>query len=336
MDVSLETSGRVTFEPAQQGNLREAVTAPCEVKPDPDAAGEVSTTVLARIVRWHVTQGSIVRAGDPVVTLDAREVAEQRASLARARIDEAEWLARVEEETRLLPQGATSGRSVREARAALARARSAIETARRVLSSAQADGTGPAGTFVLRAPVGGTIVRREGIVGGIVQPGTTLASVVDMTRARLAAHLPEDAVDVSEGAPALVTLRGSHGVLRARLVWRSPTLDPATRTRLVFLAPERTDALTLEQTGIARIERQRGPVTVLVPEAAIHREGMQTVAFVRIAPGRYAVRRVTVGSEWAGVMEILSGLRAGEPVVVQGAFLVASEWLRVRGQGEGS
>lgn len=335
LPAEFEADGRVGIEPARIGSVEEGVGAPCEVVPAPEGIAAVATTVSARIVRWHVTAGQGVRAQQAIVTLDSREVAEQRASAARARIDADEIAARVAEEERLLPQGATSGRAAREARAALERARASLDAARRVLASAQAPEGGAAGLFTLRAPIAGTVVVREGLEGAVASAGATLVSIVDMARVRIAAHLPEEASDVPEGARATLTLRGRPGILGARVVWRSPTLDRDARTRTVLLAPDEPQGLILEQTGSVLLDRDTSTRAVLVPASALHREGSRVFVFVRRAAGRYDARAVTLGRDEGSLVEVVSGLEAAEPVVVRGTFLVASEFIRSRAAAQG-
>lgn len=331
----LETSGRVAVEPARAWPVHESVEAPAEVVPSPGGVAEVSTTVLARIEAWHVAPGERVRAGAPLVTLDAPRVAELRTELARARVERSDLAARVNEEERMLPEGATSMRALREARTGLARAEQTIESTLRELAVARAPERGPAGIFTLRAPIAGTLTRREGAKGGVVQPGTLLATVVDMNDLRVAAHVPEGALDLPVGARALVTLQGAFGALPAHVERRAPDLLPDTRRRTLYLVPDAPAELLPRQTGTARIERPRAPAraAVAVPASAVYREGATMLVFVRKGPGRYEPRFVTLGQEGAGLVEVVAGLHAGELVVVRGLFLVASEYLRTRTAG---
>ena len=54
----------------------------------------------------------------------------------------------------------------------------------------------------------------------------------------------------------------------------------------------------------------------------------KSVAFVRVAPEEFELHEVTVGESAAGKVRVLSGLREGEEVVVEGAFTVKSVILR--------
>lgn len=331
LPVALERDGRVVTEPARRASVSDVVNSPCEVVPGVDGSAQVATTVLARIVSWHVAPGDTVRAGDAIVTLDAPAVAEERTAFARAEVDLRDLEHRVHEESEMLRQGATSARSARESQTSLSRAQAALAAARRALSVAQASERGAGGTFTLRAPIAGTVTAREGVRGSVIEPSTELVTLVDLRALRIAARLPEQSLDVPVGATASVSLRGHAGTLSARLTWREPVIARDTRTRLVHLSLEGdTQGISPGETGTARIERA-STEGVAVPASAVFREGDRARVFVREAEGRYAPREVVTGRESGGVVEIVSGLRAGESVVVRGTFLVAAEHARHSG-----
>jgi multidrug efflux pump subunit AcrA (membrane-fusion protein) len=65
-----------------------------------------------------------------------------------------------------------------------------------------------------------------------------------------------------------------------------------------------------------------------VPAEAIQEIGGKPAIFVETATGRFVRRDVTVGAERDGRVQVLSGVSAGERVVVAGAFLLKSELLK--------
>jgi cobalt-zinc-cadmium efflux system membrane fusion protein len=68
--------------------------------------------------------------------------------------------------------------------------------------------------------------------------------------------------------------------------------------------------------------------SVVVPRGAIQHVGEDTVVFVRTGEGVYEPRIVTVGHADAGLVQVRGGLRVGEPVVIEGAFLLKTELSR--------
>jgi multidrug efflux pump subunit AcrA (membrane-fusion protein) len=70
-----------------------------------------------------------------------------------------------------------------------------------------------------------------------------------------------------------------------------------------------------------------------VPESAILSANGESFVFVEMAPGTYQKHPIKVGAKSAGRVEVLAGLDAGEPVVVQGGFILKSELEKASGRG---
>jgi multidrug efflux pump subunit AcrA (membrane-fusion protein) len=64
---------------------------------------------------------------------------------------------------------------------------------------------------------------------------------------------------------------------------------------------------------------------VVIPDSAILDTGTRQIVYVETTPGRFAPRAVVVGTRSAGNASILTGVAAGEKVVIKGNFLVDSE-----------
>jgi cobalt-zinc-cadmium efflux system membrane fusion protein len=71
-----------------------------------------------------------------------------------------------------------------------------------------------------------------------------------------------------------------------------------------------------------------------VPVASLQRLDDHWVVFVPRGEAEFEVRRVGRGRDLGGEIELLSGAAAGEPVVVEGAFLLKAEAEKARGAGE--
>jgi cobalt-zinc-cadmium efflux system membrane fusion protein len=108
-------------------------------------------------------------------------------------------------------------------------------------------------------------------------------------------------------------------------------VDPAART-LVARVGLANDAglLRIGLFGTARVAKgsATGEARLVVPRSALIEIAGKTVVFVRHPDGDFELHDVVIGEASIGVVEIVSGLRESEDVVVEGAFTLKSAVLR--------
>jgi cobalt-zinc-cadmium efflux system membrane fusion protein len=112
-------------------------------------------------------------------------------------------------------------------------------------------------------------------------------------------------------------------------------VDPASRTIPVRLAViNEGDLLRPGMSASVWLPIGEGEALLTVPAAALQRLHDAWCVFVPgDEPGAFEVRRVARGRDLGGEVEILSGLEAGETVVVEGAFLLKAEGEKAEGEG---
>jgi RND family efflux transporter MFP subunit len=285
----------------------------------------VASRVLARIEDIRVRAGSAVAEGDPLVVLDARDLrarvgeAEEalRSSEARLELAQREH-ARAEE---LVRTGAAPERRLDEAISTLRSARADVAGRREALDQART-----AASFTqIESPVSGQVVDRLAEPGDIAVPGRPLLRIYDPTLLRVEAPVRESlAVGLQVGDPLRVDVPALGGPVEGRIDEIVPFAEPGARTLLVKVSLPRTDARLFAgmfaRVAIPAGERRR----LLVPEAAVERVGQLEFATVRTGDGGLERRLVTTGGEArGGTVEVLSGLRPGERVLVAGAVAEA-------------
>lgn len=275
----------------------------------------VAARVLARVSEVRVAMGSSVKAGEVLVVLDAHEFAAKREQArAAVAVAEAEAQHAAQEERRVRALFEQNAATQRDFDAAVARSRAAAAAwhrAREALDEAEV----ALGETFLRAPFDGIVASRLVDPGDLAVPGEPLVVVHDPSTLRFETSVGESCSGtLSVGGSLSVRLDQPRRELQGRIEEVSPQADPMTRSvRMKLALPELPD-VRHGAYGVARVPCGEH-VAMLVPTTAIQRRGQLEFVYVRTPEG-VRVRQVRSGKTFGDQVEILSGLRAGERVVV--------------------
>ena len=172
----------------------------------------------------------------------------------------------------------------------------------------------------IRAPFGGRVTERVVKPGQHVRPGDALFTVSDFDPLIARIYLPEkDVIGLQEGREVRITLKASDDTRFAgRIRQISPVVDPATGTVKVTVEAAARPAIVRPGAFVTiEIVREVHARAVLLPREAVIRELQDSYVFV--VRGDVAERReVSLGLEEGGRIEALSGVTAGEQVIVAG------------------
>lgn len=165
----------------------------------------------------------------------------------------------------------------------------------------------------ITAPISGIVTARFADPGSMATPGVPILVVADDSEYRLEATVPEKLANALHvGMSTEVRLDSLQALWPARVVQMVPAADPASHTIQVKARLPRDQRV---QSGLfGRLVFATGQREALVvPEAAIWREGSLTGVFV-VQDGHARLRMVQLGASRDGTVEINSGLDAGETV----------------------
>lgn len=315
----------------------ESASVPGEVRVPESSYAEVGSPVPARATRVVVTAGQEVKRGALLAELQSLElgrtrgeyaVAEARVELARKVLERKRGLA----EERIVP-----AREVQEAEAELRAAEAGLASARAGLDAMGAPATEVGGaTLEIRSPLSGTVIERNLAQGQVAEPSRALFRIGSLTTLWIVAHAPErDAVRVPANATARVAIPALPGqTLSARVLLVGHQVEMSSRTIPVRLElPNPGGALRPGMSATVWLPVGEGASVLAVPTAALQRLGDTWCVFVPRAEGAFETRAVGRGRDLGGEVEILSGLEAGETIVVEGAFLLKAEAEKARGEG---
>lgn len=270
----------------------------------------VTSQVAGALLAVHVEEGSRVAEGEVIAELDARELsaqvraAEANVAFARSTAERSETLYR----TRVV----TSVEYERD--------QSALAAAEASLAQLQTR----LGFTKVRAPMAGVVTQRFVQAGDIVGNQTRLFTIADLSM--LVTLLPVSELEVPllrTGAevPVQVDALGRSVTGRIRRIF--PAADSANRLVPVEVAiagnaaPGLRPGYTVRAT--LRLDERTGVLTVPT-RAVVGAAGAQSVYVVR--EGRAERRRVRVGADLDGRMEVVEGLAFGDTVVTTGNALL--------------
>jgi len=194
----------------------------------------------------------------------------------------------------------------------------------------------PQPLLAVRAPFAGTVLESAVVTGEAVELGSSLFRLADPSMLWAALRIQEKDVGAAKaGAEVVLTAHALPGEeFRGRLVLVGDVVDSATRTvegrvEVANAAGRLRPGMYIEGTAAAGGERP----ALVVPEASVQDDDGRPIVFVRTGERTFTRRAVKAGPRFAGTVEILEGLAAGEPVVTSGSFLLKSE-LRKGSLGE--
>lgn len=171
----------------------------------------------------------------------------------------------------------------------------------------------------VRAPFAGLVAERLVSIGDFVTPGTKVAVVVRVDPLRVELTVPEQFVAaVGVGRPVALQVDAYPGrTFTGKVRYISPALNAQTRALVVeAMVANPTGELKPGFFATARIEQAEQTNAALVPASAISTVSGTARVFVAASGGHAEERIVTTGQEVDDLVEITTGLKAGEQVIL--------------------
>ncbi len=280
------------------------LTFPSEAVVEAIQQATVGAQVPGRVLEVKADAGQVVKKGDVLMRIDAREAAEA------ARAAEAQYAnARVHyERTKSLV-----GQKFMSA-AALDKAKADFDAA---AANRAAAGASQSHATIL-APITGIVARRHAELGDMAMPGTPLFTIYQPGGLRVTASIPQYRLkDMRAVKTARVEFPELGQWVDATAVQVLPTADAATHVSQVRVTlptvPEATPGM------FARVHFVTGQAEKLtVPASAVLRRGEVAAVYVQAADGRLSLRQLRLGdSVGRGEIEVLAGLATGDQVVTE-------------------
>ena len=287
---------------------------------EPIRRASPASRLMGSVVAAPFEEGDRVDSGQVLVRIDDRDLAARRTQV-ESRVGEAEVLLRdaetlVARMDTLARQGAVAGVQLEQAQTGRARAAAGLESARAALRELDAN----AAYGIVTAPFAGEIVRKNLNVGDVAAPGVPLFVLEDLTRIRVVASVGEAAaarLRPGVRVPVEIEAAGARavGVVEAVVPASRP---PVSGFRVNVVLDRPSPAVISGMTATVLVpsdEPGADRLRLLVPKDALVRRGEMVGVF--LVEGTTArLRWVRTGVADGDSVEVLSGLRGGERVVI--------------------
>lgn len=344
VEPAAELSAQLRLAEAQLAPVTETLRVAGNIGFDEQRLARIGASITGRVTQIDVALGQSVRKGDVLARLNSAELSQQQLAYLKAHAQLA-LNKRNAERARALFEADVIGaaelqRRESEYKISQAETHAAADQLRLLgISDAAIARLGQQGavesvTSVV-STLNGVVVERKLLQGQVVQPSDLLFAVADLSRLWAVAQVPEQQVaqvrvgqSVSIEVPAL-----GNEKLVGKLIYVAQTIDPETRTVLVRTELDNRDG-RLKPAMLATMLITAPPVErLVVPASAVVRENDEDHVFVAEGDRHFRLVRVKLGPEQGGKRVVLSGIKAGDRIVTEGAFHLNNERNRKEMEG---
>ncbi|MGB7294589.1 MAG: efflux RND transporter periplasmic adaptor subunit [Candidatus Aminicenantales bacterium] len=327
------------------------ITVPGVIALNENRTARISSFVSGQIASLSVDLGRVVRKGQPLLTVNSPEFARAQADFLDSRVRynlgladfrraEALWQAKAIEEREYLRRRAENEKLATEYGALGSKLHSfglthediekLIEKCRLVETQEYKCELADPNLAVL-APLSGTIIFRDAVVGDPIEPNKILFTISDLGTPWGNLDVPEKDIPLI-GAKSRVSIRSTLFPGRdfaAKISYVSDVVDEKLRTLRVRVEVDNAAGLLkpnmyvqgdIEHTATGWAD------VIAVPEEAVQTLENERIVFVREKENVFAARHVRVGDRVGDRRIILEGLAEGDVVVLEGAFTLKSEF----------
>ena len=251
----------------------------------------------------------------------------------------------VQSRKRLFAEGAIPGRDLDTAQAALVQAQAAYDLANQhfnavnqvsheaALKTAQGQLESAKGKYLgaeaqlqyseIRSPIAGVVTDRPLFAGETAAAGAPLLTVMDTSSLLAKVHLTQvQAQGLKVGEPASVAIPGIEEPVAGKVTLISPALDPGSTTVEVWVQVANPDGRLKAGTAAhLSIAGKTVPDALVVPsESVVTTSGGKSALMVIGPDGVAHMKEVSTGAQDNGLVQILSGISAGDQVITKGAY----------------
>lgn len=174
----------------------------------------------------------------------------------------------------------------------------------------------------IRSPMSGIVTDRPQYAGELATANQPLITVMDMSRLIVKAHVAQqDAAMLKVGDAASIQIGGVSEPIDARVSLVSPALDPGSTTVEVWVESKKPNSSLRPGTSVLiSVTAKTVKDALVLPDSAVFKNNEGDYVMVAGKDNHAESRPVQVGIRNGHSVQIVDGLKAGEPVITDGAY----------------
>jgi cobalt-zinc-cadmium efflux system membrane fusion protein len=341
VELTPEMAQQIQVGPVKPAQVTESMSVPGRIEVDERRLARIGSNVNGRVVEVLANVGEAATPGKALARISSPELTQAQRDFLRAvsavKLNEKA----VERAKALLAADVIGFAEVQRREAELSVAQAELKAARDQLgilglSSGgihQLETTGTISSIIaVVSSINGVVIDRTVVQGQVVQPGEKLFSVADLSTVWVVGGVPEQfAHDVQVGQTAEIDVAALPGeTVTGKIVFVSDTVSPETRT-VTVRTEVKNPGRKLKPAMLANMKVQLLPhERLVVPAAAVVREGDKDFVYVAEAANRFRMTPVELAPDTAGLRPVVKGLEPDKQIVVTGAFQVNIERQRAQ------
>ncbi|MEO8597176.1 MAG: efflux RND transporter periplasmic adaptor subunit [Candidatus Solibacter sp.] len=318
------------------------VVSPGKIETNPNLVSRVALPLTGRVSAVMVKLGDAVKRGDPLLTLESPDAdagvgayLQSQAAITQAKANLNKAQADYDRSADLFEHNAVARKDVLTAENALAQAKAALEQSEAGLEQSDRKlrllGLKP-GTFgqkvTVSAPISGKVLEMSVAAGEYRNDtNTPVMTIADLSTVWVSSDVPESAIRFIETGERIDVELTAYPAetFHGRVTRIADTVDPQTRTIKVRAQMDNASG-KLRPEMYATIRHTDSMKTLpVIPAGALVQGDGKTIVWVETAPGHYQPVQVKTGDRLGDVLPVMSGLKAGEHIVVDGAMLLKAQ-----------
>lgn len=318
LDAREQKVAGIKTDTVKTGNLLSTSTLVGTVAADEEQVRIISARAPGRIDRLFVkTTGTYLKAGSPLYSIYSEQL----------QSDQKEYLSVLEKSEQTSPPSELIRNMLAAARNKLLLWGMSEKKVREIETSRS---VGALVTFY--SPVSGYISELNVGEGMYVNEGSPLVKIASLDQVWVEIQVYANEISAQGKNTTFLVIAGDRPEIRYRgtLVYNNPIIEEGKRIHKIKIRVKNTGGNLIPGTLVSVVPENTDSKGITVPKSAILLENMKTV-WVKTGEHTFEQRMVKTGAENSRWIEVMSGLKAGEIIVTEGAYLISSAFILKNG-----